>query len=172
MTNLLMILLLLCMIAVFGRGIKYEESKQELLSVNDSIFLRGFWSIVVVLVHIPQTYQNKIQDIIGSFGYIGVTFFFLTSAFGLKNKICKKDNYLKMFWKKRLPKLLLPMLLVNIIDTFLIFLEGETITLFSLIKMNNWVKVLLIHYFVFWVIYYVSISPQKHQRVNVSAPLS
>lgn len=45
------------------------------MSLEDTTFLKGFWCIIVVLVHVPVAYQNRIQDILGSFAYVGVTFF-------------------------------------------------------------------------------------------------
>ena len=44
-------------------GIRFDKEKDSFMSINDSNFLRGFWCIIVVLVHIPVVYQNSIQDI-------------------------------------------------------------------------------------------------------------
>ena len=67
--------------------------------------LRGFWCLIVVLVHMPLLYQKKIQDMIGSFAYIGVTFFFMTSAYGLRFQIENNPEKINTFWQNRLPKL-------------------------------------------------------------------
>ena len=37
--------------------------------------MRGLAALVVVMVHIPESYHNTIQDMIGSFAFISVMFF-------------------------------------------------------------------------------------------------
>ena len=63
------------------RGITINPDKDSFMSKDDAVFLRGFWCVIVILVHIPAAYQNRVQDALGSFAYIGVTFFFMTSAY-------------------------------------------------------------------------------------------
>ena len=43
-------------------GIKYDPDKNSFMSIGDTLFLRGFWCIIVVLVHVPADYHNRIQD--------------------------------------------------------------------------------------------------------------
>lgn len=76
-------ILVLALAGITLWGIKYDPNKNSFMSIEDTTFLRGFWCIIVVLVHVPEAYQNGIQDMLGSFAYIGVTFFFMTSAYGL-----------------------------------------------------------------------------------------
>lgn len=52
-----------------------------------------------MLVHVPYAYQNRIQGMIGSFAYIGVTFFFMTSSYGLALSLTKKPEKIKHFWR-------------------------------------------------------------------------
>lgn len=139
-------------------GIKFDKGKDSFMSIDDSKFLRGFWCIIVVLVHIPATYQNRIQDMIGSFAYIGVTFFFMTSAYGLKYSIKHKKGYTEHFWRRRLPSILIPALIAN---AFAVIVAGYRtdfldFSIVDFINIGNWVKVLLLMYFAFWLIYCVA----------------
>lgn len=136
-------------------GVKYEPNKDGFMSIGDTAFLRGFWCIIVVLVHVPEAYQNRVQDMLGSFAYIGVTFFFMTSAYGLKYSIKKKPGYINHFWRRRLPRLLVPALIANAIEALISTINGNSISLLSFVNINNWVKVLLLYYVTFWLVYYI-----------------
>lgn len=153
MTIFLMVLLLVAMAVVFLNGARFEPTKNTFMSVDDTTFLRGLWCIIVVLVHIPAAYQNKIQDMIGSFAYIGVTFFFMASGYGLKWSAHHKKNYLDRFWIKRLPSLLIPALMANAFFVLFGIINGDSFSLLSFFNINSWVKVLLLHYTLFWIVY-------------------
>lgn len=129
------------------------------MSVSDSAFLRGFWCVIVMLVHVPAAYQNRLQDMVGSFAYIGVTFFFMTSAFGLKYSLKNKPRYMERFWRRRLPSILIPAVIANAFSVATDALNGSQISIIDFVNINNWVKVLLLYYFVFWIIY--GILPQR-----------
>ena len=109
--------------------------------------LRGFWSIIVILVHVPLAFQNQLQDMAGSFAYIGVTFFFMTSAYGLKISYSKQET--GVFWRKRLPKLLVPMFVVNVVKMLLY----KELIFWGLFAINGWVQWLLYCYLAFWFAY-------------------
>ncbi len=47
-------------------------------------WLMGLCAIVVVMVHFSEPYQNPLQDLIGSFAFVAVMFFFLISAYGMQ----------------------------------------------------------------------------------------
>lgn len=162
------ILSMLALLCVYGfivlYGVKYDEEKCEFFSANDSKMLKGLFCIIVVLVHVPQAYQNSIQDLIGSFAYIGVTFFFMTSAYGLRWGVEHKSGYLKGFWKKRLPSLLIPAILCNLLFFVSNYFLGESNSLISVIDINSWVKVLLLFYFVFWLVYFIGEKLQLHNN--------
>ena len=136
-------------------GVKYDSNKSSFMSITDTSFLRGFWCIIVVLVHVPSEYQNPVQDMLGSFAYIGVTFFFMTSAYGLKWSLLNKKGYMNHFWRRRLPNLLIPALMANAISVLASTTKGNTITALDFININNWVKVLLLYYVIFWIVYHI-----------------
>lgn len=130
----------------------------QLFSQESTCALRGFWSIIVILVHVPPAFQNQLQDMAGSFAYIGVTFFFMTSAYGLK-KIASKQGVVA-FWSRRLPRLLVPMLVTNVI---IILLRKEW-SFKRLLAIDGWVQWLLYCYFVFWFVYRTKL---KHKDLIV-----
>lgn len=159
MTYALMGLLVLSLVLSTLWGAEYDPGKDSFMSVEDTTFLRGFWCIIVVLVHVPAVYQNRIQDMLGSFAYIGVTFFFMTSAYGLKWSMEHKPGYMEHFWRRRLPALLIPALFANALSVIIKAFNGETISFLLFIDINAWVKVLLANYLIFWLIYYL--LPEK-----------
>ena len=153
LTYALMALLVLGIAPATLWGAKYAPEKDSFMSMDDATFLRGFWCLIVVLVHVPAAYQNRIQDLLGSFAYIGVTFFFLTSAFGLKYSAANKPEYMKHFWRRRLPPLLIPGLIAHALSVLTASLGGAKISALSFLDIHAWVKVLLVYYLLFWIIY-------------------
>ena len=130
-----------------------QGKKNRFFDLDTTTTMRGFWCLVVMLVHVPELYQNKIQNLLGSFAYIGVTFFFMTSSYGLMLAVKKSpDAALKGFWKRRLPKLLVPMLAVNVLTLAVDSLMGEA-SVRTLVSMTGFVRQLLLFYFVFWVVF-------------------
>ncbi len=76
-------------------GAKIEADNNNFFDTKNAQAMRGFWCIIVILVHIPALYQNRIQDMIGSFAYIGVTFFFMTSAYGLSLSLDRNPDSIR-----------------------------------------------------------------------------
>lgn len=150
-TNLIMFCILIFLGLTLLMGAQISDTDGHFFNKENSNALRGFWCLIVILVHVPVAYQNRIQDMIGSFAYIGVTFFFMTSAYGLRLSIDKSSN--KYFWRIRLPKLLIPCLVVNILGIAISFIRGDEISIWSLISINDWVLWLLVCYFIFWITY-------------------
>lgn len=148
---MLLILTFLAFLLLF-RDSKGRQS--SFFDLETSGCMRGFWCLIVLLVHIPVVQQNTIQDAIGSFAFVGVTFFFMTSSYGLTLSALKKpDTYLNGFWSRRLPRLMLPMLFVNV---FTVVAEYVTIGKFNpwqFISLTNWVRQILIFYLIFWLVH-------------------
>ena len=125
---------------------------RSIFDKNNTSSMRGFWCLIVVLVHIPMSDQNCIQYLIDSFAYIGVTFFFMTSAYGLKIAVSRVLESIKYFWHRRLPKILIPCILVNITDALITILKGNPVVINNLLYTNDWVQWLLICYLTFWAV--------------------
>lgn len=153
MTYAFMGLLVFLIAATTLWGIWYSSDKNSFMTIDDTTFLRGFWCIIVVLVHVPAEYQNRIQDMLGSFAYIGVTFFFMTSAYGLKWSMDHKSGYMDRFWLRRLPPILIPAIIANAFEVSMKALNGNELSPLSYVNINGWVKVLLLYYLIFWLVY-------------------
>lgn len=150
MTYMIMLFIVGFLCLLLAAGVKLMDSCNHFFDKTNTNALRGFWCLIVVLVHIPAAYQNKIQDMIGSFAYIGVTFFFMTSSYGLSLSVANNPATLKDFWIKRLPKLLIPCLIINCVTAFFNYMKGNEISIWSFIWINDWVQWLLICYLIFW----------------------
>lgn len=155
MTYILMGLFLIAYALIALFGVKYDPDKQNFFDVSDSTVLRGLFCLLVVLVHIPEAQQNQIQDAMGSFAYIGVTFFFMASSYGLKWGVLYKPNYLHGFWLKRLSSLLVPAFLCNLLQVGVFAALSKPVEVWTLFSINEWVEILLLFYAVFWIIYYL-----------------
>ena len=152
MTNAIMGIVLIFLTFILIYKAQYTVESAHFFDLNNTNAMRGFWCIIVILVHIPVTYQNRIQDMIGSFAYIGVTFFFMTSAYGLKVSALKNPHSIEKFWRKRLPKLIVPMFFVNILSMIVAVVEGKQPTLNNLLSINMWVVWLMACYSIYWVV--------------------
>lgn len=73
--------------------------------------LKGLCTVIIVFVHIPLEYTNRIQDAAGSFAYICVTLFFLFSGYGIQWCFKNKKGYLNNFFRNRILIILIPFLI-------------------------------------------------------------
>lgn len=164
-----MAILVAFLVYILLYNIKFSSSTDHFFNKEDCNALRGFWCIVIILVHVPYSYQNLIQDMIGSFAYIGVSFFFMTSAFGLSlgYKNNKKETH--DFWLNRLKKILFPCFFVNIISMFLLIMQGEKISVNNLLVLNSWVQWLLFCYLIF---YFSKFFTPKYTKIIMCALIS
>lgn len=97
-------------------GNKPDEDGTSFFNKEYTRVLKGACCIIVILVHVPMSHGNVLQDAIGSFGYVAVTLFFMISAYGMYYSKQRKSNYLTHFWRNRLSSLLIPMLLINVVE--------------------------------------------------------
>lgn len=150
MTNLIMVGIVLILAGMLLAGAKYRPDGGHFFDRENSGALRGFWCLIVVLVHVPAAYQNRLQDMLGSFAYVGVTFFFLTSAYGLRLAAEKRPESIAHFWRNRLPKLLVPCVISNAIHMAVYAAAGTRVRLWMLLSIGGWVRWLLVCYLFFW----------------------
>ncbi|MDD6209474.1 MAG: acyltransferase family protein [Bacteroidales bacterium] len=122
-------------------------------SKDYTTIVKGICAIVVILVHILNPYQNKLQDAIGSFAFVCVTLFFFISAYGMSVSLGKKD-YLKHFWHNRLTSLLIPCFLINIFsNTSYAFLGIRDFNWITILYINDYVVQLLAYCLIFYVVH-------------------
>ena len=154
---------MLLIVAFLGFIVVFIDSKGKAGSFFDfenTTCMRGFWCLIVLLVHIPVEYENSLQSMIGSFAYIGVTFFFMTSSYGLTLGAMKDTKKIRQgFWTRRLGKLLLPMLIVNVARVTAEAICLKTFTWWKLFAITGFVRQILFFYFIFWIV--VCLLPEK-----------
>lgn len=162
-TTVLMILMVIC-IALLGLvGIKYTGNNDGFMNKDYTAVFKGIWCIFVVLVHIPDHLYNPIQDALTCFGYIGVTFYFMVSSFGLRYSVEHKPGYMKHFLKNRLfAALIIPHIVVNVLN-FIICLFIDSSQQWGIFFLSKWVRVLLMYYAVFYIVYRF-FPPQKEGK--------
>lgn len=153
LTNLIMAGIALFLAGLLLVGVKYSPDGSDFFNRVNSGTLRGFWCLIIVLVHVPAAYQNPLQDMLGSFGYVGVTFFFMTSAYGLRLAATKRPETLGCFWRNRLPKLLVPCVLSNVVHMAVYAAMGSLVSPLMLLTVGGWVRWLLVCYLLFWLSY-------------------
>lgn len=164
---------IICIFLLFIVIYRFEynsDGNVGFFDLKNSKALRGFWCLIVVLVHVPEEYQNVIQDMIGSFAYIGVTFFFMTSAYGLTLGIKKRPDSIKGFWIKRLPRIIIPNLMSNIFFGLLLWAcINEKRSFIGFISINIWVRWLLVCYLAFWICNYFIRDNKKRATLIMCA---
>ncbi|MDY4599065.1 MAG: acyltransferase family protein [Candidatus Faecousia sp.] len=153
LTNLIMVGILLFLAGLLLAGAKFRPDGAHFFDRENSGAMRGFWCLIVVLVHVPAAYQNRLQDMLGSFAYVGVTFFFLTSAYGLRLAAEKRPESIRYFWRHRLPKLLVPCVLANAVRMAAYAAGGSRVSPWMLVRIGGWVRWLLVCYLIFWLCY-------------------
>ena len=153
LTNQIMVGILLFLAGLLLAGAKFRPDGAHFFDRENSGAMRGFWCLIVVLVHVPAGYQNRLQDMLGSFAYVGVTFFFLTSAYGLRLAAEKRPESIRYFWRHRLPKLLVPCVLANAVRMAAYVAGGSRVSPWMLVRIGGWVRWLLVCYLIFWLCY-------------------
>ena len=153
LTNLIMAGIALFLAGLLLVGAKCRPDGAHFFDREDSGALRGFWCLIIVLVHVPPAYQNGLQDMLGSFAYVGVTFFFMTSAYGLRLAATKRPESMARFWRSRLPKLLVPCVLSNVAHMAVYAAGGSRVSPWMLLTIGGWVRWLLVCYLFFWLSY-------------------
>lgn len=143
--------------------VKRKETTTHFFDLDNTIALRGFCCIVVIIGHTPLAYQNRIQDMILSFGYIVITFFFMTSGYGLTLKNNNKPDSIKFFWRQRLPKLLITGWLINIVSKVVnVVILKEKCGLMDYFHIHGWIKWLIACYFFFWISHRIKYTSKNY----------
>lgn len=144
--NAFLTYILTALIPIVGGGNSLVQSRLEdghFFSKQYTDVLKGLCCLIVIYVHVHSERGNALQDAIGSFAYVAVTFFFLVSAYGMMAGVERKGNYLKSFWRNRLVSLLIPCLLINITGFVLNWIVLEKASATALYSINSYVLVLL-----------------------------
>jgi len=127
--SIYMIFLLLLLIA--GCKIaRRKEFHEDFLSYPIVKGLQGFAAMAVILHHVTQDvtqYGRYDRGAIGLFNDIGVLFtgmFFFFSGYGLIVSVLEKKDYLKGFLGKRLPAVIIPFYVCNLLFVAVRYMTG------------------------------------------------
>lgn len=130
--------------------------------------MKGISIICIILHHIVQQILNPgILTPFKGIGYLFVSIFLFLSGYGLMKSYMKKENYLQDFKKRRLMKIYMPFLLVNLVHLIInIFIKGKEYTfksfLFNLTGMHlmssaMWYMItILFWYLIFYIVCKIS----------------
>lgn len=104
-------------ILVFGMKITREETiNKDYLSVRHCNAVRGYFSLMPLLVHIANCIQyNEFTGWFTTNGNAIVGGFFFFTGFGLMKQYVHKEGYDKGFLLKRLPKVLIPYIIMTFV---------------------------------------------------------
>ena len=145
-------LFLAILIPIYLIGINKKNDTSFFFTKDYTTTLKGVCALIVILVHIPLLYSNKLQDAVGSFAYVAVTIFFMISAYGMEYNYDNKKNYLKHFWQNRLINLLTPIVIINIIAFLAISGVEKTLVWRFLYDINDYIICLLEYCLFFYII--------------------
>ena len=157
-TNSIMDILINAIVIIIVMGLYLVDIKCNkdfnLMDRESLKSIRFIFSIVIIFVHIPISFQNVLQDMIGSFAFIGVSLFDLSSSYGVKFSVDHNSEYLHLFWKKRSLEILIPLFGIALIDFIYALCCPERMMLFAKYKnIYGWILVLFEFYLIFWITY-------------------
>lgn len=135
------------------------------LGVNESKSMKGIFALVVVLHHLAilSVQRNYLVVVFLYVGNLAVGVFFFYSGYGLMNSLQNKDKYLNNFILKRLPNILIPFWMGNLIYLlFSIIIYKQSYNLsnlllllsgFTLINAHTWYIIAIL---IFYISFYLS----------------
>lgn len=101
--------------------------QNEPLGLDNSKNLLGFFALMIVLHHIAQAAgsDSEVMGVLENLGVCFVAGFFFFSGYGLVKSYMNKKDYLKGFFRKRLPGVLIPAYICSFIYIFSILVFGN-----------------------------------------------
>lgn len=126
-----MILLYIAIFMLISYKLKVYDTHEystDALSPQRCNSIKGLAAIFVVLHHISQRLSDvKFLEPFRYVGYLAVALFFFYSGYGMIKSFESKPNYLKDFWSKRIPKVVLPFIFANILFLIIYSIVNKTI---------------------------------------------
>lgn len=147
-----------------GFGKKFND---DFLDKNSTKALSGLAVILVILHHISQKapFQDMTKElfVFNDMGYMIVTIFLFCSGYGLTINAKNNPNYIKTFAKRRLPIILVPFFVNNIVFAIRGIINGLptiriVLGLFGLVQINDngWYPIVL------FILYLIFMLCTKH----------
>ncbi len=138
---------------------KYNNNGEHFFDADSTKTLRASWIFVIVMAHLDSRFQNPLQELILHFGYVGITFFFMSSGYGLSLSHDKNPDGIRFFWRKKLPKLVLACWLVTLIFALVLRLGfGLKLQAKEFLVIESWIRWLLACYFIFWITHIIRLK--------------
>lgn len=123
----------------------YGEWQENALSRDHSKEILGFFAVLIVLHHLVQKVGVENAGIIAFLENMGVCFvggYFFFSGYGLMKSYHGKKDYLKDFWKKRLPVVLVPFYVCIIIFVLWdLLVQGNTFSTKTILQLLGFVLI-------------------------------
>ena len=130
------------------QGSKWNFNAATYMDKKYTNAVKGMMCVVIMYVHISNDYTNTVQNIIGSFAYVGVFTFFAISAFGCRTSVERSQSYLNQFWKKRILALFVPAILINIISFGFKVISLNVYEVRGLYAFNQYIYAIIVAYLV------------------------
>ena len=167
-------IIMLVQIKIASKGSIHED----FLSLQQSKILQGLAAVGIIFHHLSQyitNYGNEWKGpitIFSSMGILFTTIFFFCSGFGLMQSLKNKPDYLKTFMRKRMPAVLIPFILSNVIYLVLVGMYFGSVNSvleslaclfgFRLVNTNTWFLVeIMILYLAFYLTHRFMKKPGK-----------
>lgn len=158
--------------------INFTNNNVLSLSQNTNNQLKGIFIIIVVLHHISQRMDPLgLMVAFHPIGYLAVGAFFFISGFGLTKSLKKNNKYLEGFLYKKIARIYLPFIIVNILTIITLYVYGITFTYEELIKYiiplklidgTLWfIVTILIFYFFFYLSFKKSYSIKSLATITI-----
>ncbi|MBP3870618.1 MAG: hypothetical protein J6E46_06555, partial [Faecalicoccus sp.] len=105
--------LLLAMILAFHLPFKKREEYNVLLTRNDSLILKGYFSLVIICHHLAQRIEagSLFQLAFNDAGYIAVAVYFFITGYGIMKSYQSKPEYADHFLKNHMKSVIVPALI-------------------------------------------------------------
>ncbi|MBQ6570141.1 MAG: acyltransferase [Clostridia bacterium] len=161
MSYALTLLLFLVVSLLIPFKINKCESEQGLFLIDHMVPVRGFCALVIFLLHLCYPWaEPHTEYYVRQYAYMAVGMFFLLSGYGLflgMQKVGKK-HYFKEYFKKRIPRLMLPYLIMLVVILFLrCVLWGRGFNLLFFVSIftgdyvpNSWFVYALLLFYIFF----------------------
>lgn len=159
----LTIIPLVLLMFFFVCGMKGKNKNETFLSYSYTNAIKAFACVIIIYVHIPAEHTNFIQDMIGSFAYVGVFAFFMISAYGCRYKISDDPSYIQGFLKKRIVSLFVPAIIINFSFFILKKLSLNIFVWRDLYAFNQYIYAIIIAYFIFWLVWRIDRIPVRYK---------
>lgn len=113
MTNIALNGLLLVLILLFHFPCRKRETYTELLTRDDSLILKGYFSLVIICHHLAQRIEpgSLFQAAFNDAGYCAVAVFFFITGYGVMKSYLNKPDYSQNFLKNHMRSVILPALI-------------------------------------------------------------